>query len=161
MININEIKEMIKLVEESPSIDRLEHETTRIVIMKNGSVAAKSARKEPDTDNEDRSDKQWATEQQEVKPAVIHQEAAHPKNELQKIVAPMVGIFYSAPQQGAEPFVKVGQTVTSSTVVCLLEAMKLFHEIQAEIDGEIVEILVKDGEFVEFGQPLFLVRRGE
>ena len=78
--------------------------------------------------------------------------------QIVEITAPMVGTFYGAPDPKAEPFVKVGSKVTPNTVVCILEAMKLFSEIEAEVEGEITEILVKDGEFVEFGQPLFKVK---
>ena len=77
---------------------------------------------------------------------------------LNKIVAPLVGTFYSTAEPGADPFVKIGQKVSLDTIVCVLESMKLFSEVEAGTTGEIVEILVKDGEFVEYGQPLFLVR---
>ncbi len=70
----------------------------------------------------------------------------------------MIGTFYLTPEPGAAPFVKVGTRVAPDSVVCILEAMKLFTEIEAECSGEIVEILVKNGEFVEYGQPLFRVR---
>lgn len=62
------------------------------------------------------------------------------------------------PDPKAPPFVKVGSVVTPNTVVCVLEAMKIFSEVEAEVEGEITEVLVKDGDFVEFGQPLFRVR---
>ena len=77
---------------------------------------------------------------------------------LEEITSPMVGTFYSASAPGAEPFVSVGQTVGEETVVCIIEAMKVMNEIKAEMRGEVVEILVENGEPVEFGQPLFLVR---
>lgn len=70
----------------------------------------------------------------------------------------MVGTFYRKPNPDAEPYVKVGDKVNSDTIVCIVEAMKLFNEIEAEVEGEIVEILVEDGQLVEFGQPLFLVK---
>jgi acetyl-CoA carboxylase biotin carboxyl carrier protein len=70
----------------------------------------------------------------------------------------MVGTFYRAPGPDAAPFVEVGDRITKSTVVCIVEAMKVMNEIKAEADGEILEILVQNGEPVEFGQPLFLVR---
>ena len=70
----------------------------------------------------------------------------------------MVGTFYCAPDPKAPPFVKVGSVVVPNTVVCVLEAMKIFSEVEAEVEGEITEVLVKDGDFVEFGQPLFRVR---
>ena len=77
---------------------------------------------------------------------------------LHKITSPMVGTFYQAPSPGAEPYVKVGSKITKNTIVCIIEAMKLFNEIEADVNGEIVEILVKDGQLVEYGQPLFLVK---
>jgi len=73
------------------------------------------------------------------------------------IKAPMVGTFYKAPSPESEPFISVGDNVSNDSVVCILEAMKLFNEIQAETSGEIVEILVEDGDMVEYDQPLFRV----
>lgn len=74
------------------------------------------------------------------------------------INAPMVGTFYSAGAPGAEPFVKVGDHVKKGDVVCVIEAMKLMNEVEAEEDGEIVEILVNNEDMVEYGAPLFVVR---
>lgn len=74
------------------------------------------------------------------------------------ILSPMVGTFYRRSNPDASPFVQVGDRVTRETVVCVLEAMKLNTEIKAEIEGEVVEILVEDGHPVEFDQPLFRVR---
>ena len=71
----------------------------------------------------------------------------------------MVGTFYAAPSPENDPFVTKGTTVENTTVVCIVEAMKLFNEIEAEVTGEIAEILVEDGELVEYGQPLFKVSR--
>ncbi|GAA3725271.1 acetyl-CoA carboxylase biotin carboxyl carrier protein [Salinicoccus jeotgali] len=81
-----------------------------------------------------------------------------PEEEGKVIKAPMVGTFYKAASPEADPYVKVGDKVDNSSVVCILEAMKLFNEIQAEISGEITEILVEDGDMVEYDQPLFRVR---
>ncbi|AMY04703.1 acetyl-CoA carboxylase biotin carboxyl carrier protein [Staphylococcus condimenti] len=74
------------------------------------------------------------------------------------INAPMVGTFYKSPSPEEGAYVQVGDTVSNDTTVCILEAMKLFNEIQAEISGEITEILVEDGQMVEYGQPLFKVK---
>ncbi len=71
----------------------------------------------------------------------------------------MVGTFYRAPSPGAKPFVSVGQKVRAGETVCIIEAMKLLNEIEAEFDGEIVKVLVENGDPVEFGQPLFEIRR--
>ncbi len=78
--------------------------------------------------------------------------------EFQEIRSPMVGTFYAGPDPDSPPFVQVGNHVGPSTVVCILEAMKVFSEIKAETSGVIERILVRDGEAVEFGQALFLVR---
>lgn len=70
----------------------------------------------------------------------------------------MVGTFYQAPNPESPAYVKVGDKVGEESIVCIVEAMKLFNEIEAEVKGEIVEILVQDGQLVEYGQPLFLVK---
>jgi acetyl-CoA carboxylase biotin carboxyl carrier protein len=77
---------------------------------------------------------------------------------LHRIVSPMVGTFYHASSPEAEPFVKIGDKVIDKTVVCIVEAMKLMNDIVADTTGEIVEILVENGQLVEYGQPLFLVK---
>lgn len=74
------------------------------------------------------------------------------------IESPMVGTFYSAANPDSAPFVTAGAKINASTVVCLIEAMKVFNEIKAEKIGTVERVLVKSGEAVEFGQKLFLVR---
>jgi len=74
------------------------------------------------------------------------------------IVSPMVGTFYRSPSPESEPFVSVGSKIEVDSRLCIIEAMKVMNEIKAEIAGEILEILVENGEPVEFGQPLFLVK---
>ncbi|MFD2371633.1 acetyl-CoA carboxylase biotin carboxyl carrier protein [Brevibacillus sp. GCM10020057] len=80
---------------------------------------------------------------------------------LHKITSPMVGTFYAAPAVDAPPYVSVGSRVEKSTIVCIVEAMKLFNEIEAEVAGEIVQVLVENGQLVEPGQPLFLVKTAQ
>jgi acetyl-CoA carboxylase biotin carboxyl carrier protein len=70
----------------------------------------------------------------------------------------MVGTFYAAPSPDADAYVRAGSKVSKDSIVCIVEAMKLFNEIEAEVNGEIVEVLAKNGQLVEFGQPLFLVK---
>ncbi len=77
---------------------------------------------------------------------------------LLSIKSSMVGTFYSSPEPGAEPFVRVGQHVSESTQVCIIEVMKLMSSIEAGVNGTIVEILVKNNDPVEFGQVLFRVK---
>lgn len=77
---------------------------------------------------------------------------------LHTVKSPIVGTFYESPSPGAPGFVKVGDTITLGQVLCIVEAMKLMNEIESDVAGEIVKILVNNGQPVEYGQPLFLVR---
>ncbi|HEX7230830.1 MAG TPA: acetyl-CoA carboxylase biotin carboxyl carrier protein [Candidatus Binatia bacterium] len=74
------------------------------------------------------------------------------------ITAPLLGTFYVAPEPGAPPFVKVGQQITEDTTVGLIEVMKVFNSVRAAVSGTIVEVVAQNGQFVEFGQPLFIVK---
>lgn len=71
------------------------------------------------------------------------------------VTAPMVGTFYTAPAPGAKPFVEVGQEVREGQVLCIIEAMKMMNQIESERSGRVIAILARNGEPVEFGQPLF------
>lgn len=92
-------------------------------------------------------------------PAVAAEPAAAPvaAEYTRTINSPMVGTFYRAPSPGAKPFADVGQKVKAGDTVCIIEAMKLLNEIETEYDGVIKEILVENGQPVEFGQPLFVI----
>ena len=140
MLNLAEIQALIKTLDNS-SIEKFEYECDEYRLsLKKGStnVAVKVAQSEP----------------------VVEEEAAEDadEKELIEITAPMVGTFYSATEPGAEPFVKVGSKINADSIICILEAMKLFTEVEADVTGEIVEILAKDGDLVEYGQPLFSVK---
>jgi len=93
-------------------------------------------------------------------PAAPAAEAAAPAEEkgISIIKSPMVGTFYRSPSPDSPPFADVGKKVGADTVVCIIEAMKVMNEIQSELSGSITEILVEDGEAVEYGQPLFKVK---
>ncbi|TGU69176.1 acetyl-CoA carboxylase biotin carboxyl carrier protein, partial [Mesorhizobium sp. M00.F.Ca.ET.186.01.1.1] len=80
---------------------------------------------------------------------------------LHTITSPMVGTFYAASAEDAPPYVAVHDRVEPASIVCIVEAMKLFNEIEAEVKGEIVSILVQNGQLVDHGQPLFLVKLAE
>ncbi|MCM3793486.1 acetyl-CoA carboxylase biotin carboxyl carrier protein [Priestia megaterium] len=151
MINVRELQEVVSLMNES-GIQKLhiEHEGTKVVIDKAGIPLEDTAVTEVKTDEVKAS----ATEQA---PQDSMSVSAADNNEKQ-ILSPMVGTFYAKPEADADPFVQVGQTVERKDVVCVIEAMKLFNEVDAGIEGEVLEILVKDGDVVEFGQPLFTVK---
>jgi acetyl-CoA carboxylase biotin carboxyl carrier protein len=84
--------------------------------------------------------------------------AKEPEVALLEIKSPMVGTFYAAPDPDSPPYVSVGAPIDANSVVCIVEAMKVFNEIKAEVTGTIEKILVKNEQPVEFGQPMFLVR---
>lgn len=85
--------------------------------------------------------------------------AALEDQDLYMIPSPIVGTFYRSPSPNAEAFVKIGSNVEAETIVCIIEAMKLMNEIQAETSGEVVKIYVENGQPVEYGQPLFGIKR--
>jgi acetyl-CoA carboxylase biotin carboxyl carrier protein len=94
-------------------------------------------------------------------PVVVHSApAVQEEANTTLIKSPMVGTFYAASSPDALPFAKVGDVVTPEKTVCLIEAMKVYNEIQAECSGKIVAVLVKNGETVEYGRPLFRVATG-
>jgi acetyl-CoA carboxylase biotin carboxyl carrier protein len=82
---------------------------------------------------------------------------AAPPSALKEIKSPMVGTFYAAPEPGADPYLKVGARVSAGQTVCIIEAMKIMNEIEAEFGGVVREILVEDAQPVEFGQVLYRV----
>ncbi|RAK22333.1 acetyl-CoA carboxylase biotin carboxyl carrier protein [Anoxybacillus vitaminiphilus] len=170
MLKIQEIRELIRLIDQS-SIEEFvyENEGTKVHMKKPGLAApveavvkqtvvepaAPAQKQEPAVQP---TTAQPAAQTVEVKQEEkTRQEAVNTEN-LHKITSPMVGTFYAAPSPDAPPYVKVGDKVKPDTVVCIVEAMKLFNEIEAEVSGEIVEVLVKNGQLVEYGQPLFLVK---
>lgn len=159
MYKLSEIKDLVKLVDES-SIDELEieKEGARIRIARNQSLAAAVTH----MSNVLPAAQPAAVLQQpvanEAGQAPVQQEQ-QVNSSLHTIASPMVGTFYVAPAPDAPPFVKKGDKVAPDTIVCIVEAMKLMNEIEAEVKGEIVDVLVEDGQLVEFGQPLFLVKQ--
>ena len=78
--------------------------------------------------------------------------------DVQVVKSPIVGTFYNAPSPGAEPFVKVGDSVEVGQVLCIIEAMKLMNEIETDVSGEVMRIFVENAQPVEYGEPLFAIR---
>lgn len=91
-------------------------------------------------------------------PAAAAPTPAAPSENLIEITSPIVGTFYSAASPDAPPFVEVGSRVRQGEVLCIVEAMKVMNEIESEHDGEIAEVLVKNAQPVEYGEPIFRVR---
>ena len=99
---------------------------------------------------------QTAAPVQTVQVGDVPQSAAN--EDFIEISSPMVGVFYAAPAEDADPYVQVGDRVKKGQTLCIVEAMKLMNEIVAETDGQIVEICAQNGQVVDFGCPLFRIK---
>lgn len=91
-------------------------------------------------------------------PAAADTAEKEPEIEGNQVKAPLVGTFYAAPAEGADPFVSVGDTVKKGQVIGIVEAMKLMNEVESDFDGTVTDILVENGEMVEYGQPLVVIK---
>ncbi|MDM5320598.1 acetyl-CoA carboxylase biotin carboxyl carrier protein [Bacillus altitudinis] len=158
MLKIEEIHELIKLIDDS-TIDEFtyENEGAKIKLKKNKEVVQQVAAQASVAPVQAAPAQQAPKAQAPAQTESPAQEAAASDN-LHKITSPMVGTFYASSSPEAGPYVTTGSKVNENTVVCIVEAMKLFNEIEAEVKGEIVEVLAENGQLVEFGQPLFLVK---
>ena len=140
-MNIKELKEIISIFQEA-NIEELEieREDSKIRLKRNAEPEVRHvvAQSEPNKSDIDKEEEK--------------------KDGLVEIKTPMVGTFYKAPAPDADQFVNVDERVSEDTVVCIIEAMKLMNEIKADVKGRIVKILVDNGQPVEFGQALFLVK---
>lgn len=91
-------------------------------------------------------------------PSAEAQEAPQVATDAKYITSPIVGVVYLQSSPDADPFVQVGKQITSSDTVCIIEAMKIMNEIKSDFNGEVVEVLVENGQMVDFGQKLFAIR---
>ena len=165
MLKLHEIREIIKLIDTS-SIEEFELENEGVKLLlrkpKSGSVVVERLVSEVTEPVQTTAVQPVTVAAPVAVPQIQVQETAPVtaavNDNLHKIVSPMVGTFYKAPSPDAAEYVKVGDKVSEKDVVCIVEAMKLMNEIEAEVRGEIVEVLVENGQLVEYGQPLFLVR---
>ena len=146
-MDIDKIKEMIAIMEE--------HDLTEIEIA-NGEE--KIRLKKGDSGLLQQMGQLGQRVPQQVVEIPAQTAASASDSELMEVTSPMVGTFYMAGAPDAEPYVEVGDTVEADDVICIIEAMKVMNEIKAEIAGEVVEILVENGEVIEYGQPLFKIR---
>ncbi|HSE20894.1 MAG TPA: acetyl-CoA carboxylase biotin carboxyl carrier protein [Pyrinomonadaceae bacterium] len=153
-VNMDELRELIALLRENDLAElELERVDFRVRLRREDTVVTRLEAAEP-----------APAVARTAAPVPVHpgQQAetqASEDQDLRIIPSPIVGTFYRSPSPAADPFVKIGSTVKSETVVCIIEAMKLMNEIQAEASGEIVKIYVENGQPVEYGQPLFGIRQ--
>ena len=162
MLKVQEIRELIKLIDDS-SIEEFTYESdgTKVAMKKSLENVETTKQKVHETEQELPKAEEHTEEEESIKKEEykkVEEPIAKETNYDFEIKSPMVGTFYRAPNPESDPYVKVGDSVDNESVVCIVEAMKLFNEIEAETTGEIVEILVEDGELVEYGQPLFRVK---
>lgn len=164
MLKIQEIREIIKLIDQS-SIEKFSYESEGAkIVLEKGSNQQQATTPAPASESiqapttpvvvpePEQIESVKASQPETVMAETVRDPALH------EITSPMVGTFYSASSPELEAYVQSGAKVNEDSIVCIVEAMKLFNEIEAEVSGEIVEILAKDGQLVEYGQPLFLVK---
>ncbi len=164
-MNINEIKELIELINSSDlayfeyecedSRIKMDKSLTRGLVQDKEVIKEESTKKIPSIEN---------TKKEIIKEETTREEVEFDnKEDLENvtiITSPMVGTFYGAPSPDSDSFVSIGEKVNAGSVLCIIEAMKLMNEIESEVNGTVVDILIKDGEMVEYGTPLFKIKEG-
>ena len=145
-MDLKEIRELLELVDQTNAVEEFEMEQAdlRIRIRKAAATNASSVVIE-----------QSGSAPERLAPGGTAQQA--PSDSFHVFKAPIVGTFYITPKPDADPFVRVGDVVHKGMVLCIIEAMKLFNQIESDVDGTIVRILVENGQPVEYGQPLFVI----
>lgn len=157
-LNMDELRDLANLVDEHGFTDfEFENANIRVRLSKNPAPqfiqAAQSYAPAPVS-----VPGQTAQQKTENQSETASAETATDAN-LHTITSPIVGTFYRSPAPDKEPYVKEGSNVSSDTIVCIIEAMKLMNEIEAEVAGEVVKIYVENGQSVEYGQPLFGIKK--
>jgi len=146
----SEIKELMEYIEASSFVEfELEREGFKIKLVKRGAVPNGPA----DVTAPATVAAQQAVEAPAARPAVVE------SPDLHLVKSPIVGTFYRAGAPGSRSFVEVGDKVKKGQILCIVEAMKLMNEIESDCDGEILEALVANGQPVEYGEPLFKIRK--
>lgn len=161
--NMQEIRDLAKLVDTYGFADfEFENENIRIRLSKNVAPQYVTAAPAPQLVSAPVAANAPVAVEHKVEtphPGAKAETEASADEELFKITSPIVGTFYAAPAPDKDPYVQVGSRVSDDTIVCIVEAMKLMNEIQAETSGEVVKIYVENGQPVEYGQPLFGIRK--
>jgi|SRR5690625_1514872 len=165
MLKVQELREIIRLIDQS-SISEFTYENDGSTISIKKSVGEVQINKVEDIVQEKQvvqaapvvEEKKEVVMKEVPRQAATTEVVEEDDDSIVEIVSPMVGTFYRKPSPESDPYVEVGAKINEDTIVCIVEAMKLFNEIEAETTGEIVEVLVGDGELVEYGQPLFKVK---
>ena len=150
-MDIRKVKKLMELLEESGMSE---------IEIKEGEESVKISRYGNSPAPAQHPIQSFVQQQAPVNSAPTSQTASpneQPQETGQSVTSPMVGTFYSAPSPTAKPFVSIGQKINQGDTVGIIEAMKIMNQIESDQSGTVIEILVKDGEAVEFGQPLIVV----
>ncbi len=168
-VNMDELRELIALIQENGfAVFELEREGFRLHVRRDADIAGPTGgggslstggitttKTEAGT-SAGASSRSAATP---AHPGARAETAASENQDLYMIPSPIVGTFYRSASPATDPFIKIGSHVDVESVVCIIEAMKLMNEIQAEVTGEVVKIYVENGQPVEYGQPLFGIKK--
>lgn len=148
-MNIKEIKELIEMINDS-NLTGFEYESSgvRLALKKEVQMVSAVATNILPAGQENLVQENKATDSAEIQS----------NEDGEEITSPIVGTFYKTPSPGSKPFVEIGDKVKKGQVLCIVEAMKLMNEITAEFNCEILKVLVKNEDIVQYGQPLFLVK---
>ncbi len=158
-LNMDELHELANLVDEHGFTDfEFENANIRVRLSKNPAPQIVHAPQYVPTPASSPISSTGVQQTSEGKNESAQTERSADEN-LHKITSPIVGTFYSSPSPDKDTYVKEGSTVSADTIVCIVEAMKLMNEIQAEVSGEVVKVYVENGQPVEYGQPLFGIRK--
>lgn len=156
-MNYEAIEKLIKLIDTSSLREfEIEENGLRIFMSKNEAKQVKDLKETTSNQAEIRPNFEKVEEKKDIKEEVVYQKEALDKN-LYTIKSPIVGTYYASPSEDGEPYVKEGDTVEIGTILCIVEAMKLMNEIECEVTGKVSEILVSNGELVEYGQPIMTI----
>jgi len=156
-MDLNYLKKLIKMLDTSNLAEiELEEEGTKIRLAKPRPKVVTSFQQVPAYSQA--AFQNFETPTNESKVSELKAEELKKEN-YYEVKAPMVGTFYTSPSPEADPYVKVGETVSQGSIICLIEAMKLMNEIESEVAGKIVKVLVENAQAVEFNQTLFLIEK--
>jgi acetyl-CoA carboxylase biotin carboxyl carrier protein len=163
-MDLRKIKKLIELLEESELAEIEIHEgeeSVRLIRHHAASAHAQAAQipvaAPPQQADAGQSDQASTRSSGQSGDAQEESDEGLPEGEI--VRSPMVGTFYASPNPESEPFVQVGSTVSSGDTLCLVEAMKMFNQIEAEFAGKVAAVLVEDGQPVEFDEPLFVIQK--
>lgn len=162
-MDFREIQELVKTIDQTSVTEvELEYHGVKVKIRKAVAFASNQpSGAKPEVVESKVEQPVYTSPEIDIIPTTKKEQTTGPNQQLIEITAPMVGTFYRAPSPDSPPFVNEGDLIKLGQSLCIIEAMKLMNEIEAEYEGKLVEVLVENGQVVEYGQPLFLLEPGK